>query len=664
MKKCSEKSLVNTSFAESKIPTTLIKVGKNEQYKTVASAVEAARPINGTVVIEIAGGTYTVPDTIELTSADNNLVIRAKDGEKVTLSNAHQIAYSDFAKVTDTAILGRLSDPSAKDKILFADLKALGIDDFGQLQPCGMSIGISAEYSPILTYNDRYLTLAEYPNNGYLKIGEVIDNGSEGNFFRDIKFRVADDTRLKNWTNADDIWAFGFYHWDWAETIAPASINADGVVTSKTGYFLVEEGKRVKFFNLLEEIDMPGEYYIDRKTGILYIYPPKDFKEDEFLSFSVHNKNIFTLNGCENITFQGLRIEGTRQNGIIAFYCKSCVVDACEFTAIGKKAVCFLKSSQCVIENSYAHDLSSAGFYMSGGNLATLVKSENIITNCHVERFMQYARTYNPGIFVDGVGNTVSHCEINDAPHEAISYHGSYNIFEYNNIYRVCTDTSDCSAIYTGRRWNDRNNEIRYNYFHDITTFDTSISAQAKAVYLDDMHSCTFIYGNIFYKLPEVGLIGGGRDNRFENNIMLDSQTALRIDARGTEWFGTEPGSPIHNYLMSSPWQTELWKKTFPSLTTVLTDRTKEPVDNIVKDNLIYNTPAMEIDPLVNKNGIVEDAVTVTPDDFADYGRDFTLKESSDIFTRLPNFKKIPFKEIGRYDFEIINKWTLNPSES
>ena len=656
-----------TSFAEdAKIQATIIKVGENEQYKTVASAVEAARAIDGTVVVELAGGHYDIPETIALTSADNNLVIRAKDGEKVVLGGGHEIAYSDFKKVTDDAVLDRLAETSAQSKLMSVDLKAIGITDFGQIRECGF--GITSNYAPTLTYNDRYLTIAQYPNGkDYLYTGEIINAGkddvkdSEG--AKTIEFKVRDSARWKKWTNAKDIWALGFYVHDWAESITPATISEDGAITAGTGYSSIVADRRVKFFNLLEEIDQPGEYYIDREAGVLYMILPEGFKSGESLVFSAHAKDLFTLEGCENVTFQGLRIEGTTERAIYGNNCTSCTVDACEFTAIGKDAAKFENSMKCSIVNSYAHDLGSNGFTVNGGDKPTLTKGENKIENCHIERFMQYKKTYAPAVAMYGVGNTIRHCEINDGPHEGAAYSGVYNVFEYNNVYRVCTDTSDCGAIYTGRNWADRNNEIRYNYFHDLSMINATTSYEMQAVYLDDMHSCTFVYGNVFYKVDSIALYGGGRDNTFENNVMLDSKKPFVFDARGTTWMDTGSGSQIYNNLMNSPWQTDVWKEAFPTMATILTDRTKEPVGNVIKNNIIYNTPSMDINKLVKENGTVEDAVDVKTSDFVDYGKDFTLKEDSEVFTKLPDFKNIPFKEIGRYDYEVVNKWTDNGAD-
>jgi parallel beta-helix repeat protein len=55
------------------------------------------------------------------------------------------------------------------------------------------------------------------------------------------------------------------------------------------------------------------------------------------------------------------------------------------------------------------------------------------------------------------------------------------------------------------------------------------------AVYLDDCASGTTIFGNIFYQCTRAVFIGGGRNNRVENNIFVDCDPAIQIDGRGLD---------------------------------------------------------------------------------------------------------------------------------
>ncbi len=630
-------------------------------FATINAAVKAARAIEGMVVINIKGGEYAVSETVELTAADNNLVIRAVPGEKVTLTGGKKIKYEDFSAETDEQLLKRIVTAGARSKIISADLKGLGIENLGENKVSGM--GLKCDYAPTLTYNDRYLTIAQYPNGkDYIYTGNILVDGtkSEKNDVTkgyEIVYTVK-DSRYKNWNDASDIWALGWYLHDWAESMTPVKIDFEkGTFTAETHYAGIVPDRRVKFFNLLEEIDEPGEYYIDRESGKLYMIAPDGFKAGEYLVFSSLDKDIITLEGCENITIQGIRFEGTTERGIYGTECRKCIVNDCEFTAMGKMAVGFEKDSRdCVVKNSYIHDVSAAGISLMGGNEETLEPGNNAAENCHIERFMQYKQTYADAVHMEGVANKISHCEINDAPHQAIRYKGQFNVIEYCDIYRVCTDTSDAGAIYAGTDWTDRKNEIRHNYFHDLKMIDTTAGMEMQAVYLDDMHASTAVYGNVFYKCDSVALYGGGRDNTFENNLMLECKKPFRFDARGTTWMtkdGSSQGKNLYSFLNSSAWQTEIWKETFPELAIVLENKPEEPVGNTIRNNLIYGTPAMEIDPLVGENGIVELPVDVKTSDFVSFGSDFRIKEDSKVFEKLPDFNQIEFEKMGRYEYTV-----------
>src|SRR4051812_7204209 len=54
-------------------------------------------------------------------------------------------------------------------------------------------------------------------------------------------------------------------------------------------------------------------------------------------------------------------------------------------------------------------------------------------------------------------------------------------------------------------------------------------------VYMDDCVSGTEVFGNVFYKVHWAMFIGGGRDHRVENNIFVDCDPAVRVDARGLD---------------------------------------------------------------------------------------------------------------------------------
>ena len=47
-----------------------------------------------------------------------------------------------------------------------------------------------------------------------------------------------------------------------------------------------------RFENVPEELDEPGEYYIDRQSGMLYFYPPEDAPKDSVLTITMSTPTL------------------------------------------------------------------------------------------------------------------------------------------------------------------------------------------------------------------------------------------------------------------------------------------------------------------------------------------------------------------------------------
>ena len=645
-------------------------------FATLNKAVEAAKKVGGATII-VKSGEYKLGDTIELGANDGNIAIYG-DGD-VTFTGGTKIPYSSLTKVTDKAILGRVIEANGKKNLMSVDLNALGVTDFIGMRPMGfipdasggysgdgtwfdlnhtfMTDGTPRGFASTLTYNDEYLTVAEYPNKDFVYTSNVVKSRDGDDF--SIKFTVRDE-RWRKWTEAKDIYGYGYYAYDWCYILAPVdSIDEKGVVSTYIGYGNITTDRRVRFKNLLEEIDLPGEYYLDTDSGILYLIPPKNFKAGEYLTYSAYSKDVFKLNGTKNFKIQGIRFEGTTENFIEATNTDGLYINDCEFTAIGDVVVKLDKCINTTVENSYFHDIGSKGVLISRcGDRQNLISANTKIINCHFERFSQYRLNYAPAIYTRrDVGTLISHCKFNTAPHSAIIFDSNDMTIEYSDFSDLCRETADAGAVYTGCCYNTWGNEIKYNYFHDMQMIDgITTGMQMMAVYLDDCHAQTNVFGNVFYKVDSIALLGGGRSNTFENNIMLDSKKPLVIDNRGMTWSNAsaEGGMiPAFQKANDVDWHTDVWAEKYPELMNLEKDEPGIPKYNVLKNNVRFNTPDFNINEYAVQYGTVENNIDINDRKaFVKYGSDFTLAEDSVIFEKLPDFKQIPFNEIGLYEYD------------
>ncbi len=622
-------------------------------FETLEAARDAARKIEGEVIINIRGGQYHVSSALELTEADSNTTYRAYKDEEVVFNGANVLNPADFKPISEEK-KALIIDQKAAANVKMIDLKALGITEYGSVKCVGFNANRDSGQTPVLYVNNKMQTIARYPNAEYVETGAVLDPGkTNSDQGWTMQVDAATKGRMKKWTDAKDVWMFGYFMHDWAESNLPVkefSASKGTVTSGYNGHYGITEERRYYYYNLLEELDAPGEWYLDREEGVLYLYPSETMETVEFVTFD--DPMIVVLNG-KNIAIKNLKFEKGLDTAINAKNVSDFVVDGCDLSGFSGYCVSIsgANTKNSGIKNSHIYNVGGVAVYMDAGDRKTLTESGCFITNNHIEDFSK-VKTTDPGLYVMGVGITMNHNEIHNSPHIAIRYQGNEIAVEYNEIYDVCRDTADSGAVYTGRDWTTRGCKINYNYIHDLKMIDTKTGMRMQAVYLDDMHSSTQVNGNIFYKVSSIALFGGGRYNEFTNNLILESDDAFRFDARGTTWMECGEGSQIMNNLLAMPYKEGIWAEKYPELGNILNDNPELPKHNVIKNNVTYQTPDMVLDQNVTTYGTVENNIMISnTKGFTDYkNKDFSLVADGEILKKLPDFEIVDYSKIGRYE--------------
>ncbi len=560
-------------------------------------------------------------------TADSPVVYQAYPGEKVTISGNAEAKGAEFEKVTDEAVRNRLPE-AARDKVLVFDVKTkLGIDTFSPIPKNGY--GWPAQAGALnITVDGQAQTLARYPNKGFVNIDKVHDKGfvprshqtnpdgtcpecTKQNGGTRIPCKVGEENWIKQpggvwtvkdlgekydlWSQEKDLWVSGYFCWAYADdSTAISKLEKDGgglkMTATHPSRYGVGGGDVKKFyaFNLLCEIDEPGEWYLDRESGKLYLYPAKDLT-DSTIELSMMGKPFVMAEKVQHVRFKNLNFTKGNSHGIQMKDCHNMLVAGCTFSDLGQQAVVVGQipafgqyeavntgahgGSNNVIQSCNMVRLGQGGVYLAGGDRYTLTPGNNRVENCDFEDFSVIKRTYSPAVALVGTGNQALRNRIHNAPHMAISYDGNDHKIVGNEIFNVCYETSDVGAIYSVRTWSYRGVEISNNYIHDLVTSHGTGSA---AVYLDDMTSGGIITNNLFVNIPGLtALLGGGRDNRFQNNIQLNSGNGKGVqhDSRGEGWAvnaGSVPDGNNYaewNKLKTDPrFDSAKWEKQYPEL--------------------------------------------------------------------------------------------------
>ena len=121
-----------------------------------------------------------------------------------------------------------------------------------------------------LSVGGELMPLARWPNEGFVRTTSAENNITFG----------YDDPRPERWLSAPDAYAMGYWYHGWAnriEKIASIDTANKKITLAKSPSYGIAAKKPYFVLNLLEEIDRPGEWYLDRQAGILYLWPPEGF---------------------------------------------------------------------------------------------------------------------------------------------------------------------------------------------------------------------------------------------------------------------------------------------------------------------------------------------------------------------------------------------------
>jgi hypothetical protein len=587
----------------------------------------------GTVEVLVGGGDYVLEGSLELTAVDSGVpdapvTYRVAPGAKARLIGGIVLRDPVLAPVEDATVLRRLPAGPARAHVRMV---ALPDDRRAAVRgpvPHGMATPVEAIGSEVVV-DGRVLTRARWPNagaGGWRRVDGIVDPGSvprrrqpdvaatdrEAGPLRGGAFRL-DSDRLARWAGAEDVWAMGFWRWDWADEQLPVGAIDPAERTISLAaphwYGLHPEG-RFYLTNLLEELDEPGEHFIDAATGTVYLWPHDPAPGE--LVVTTTGEPLIALDGAAHIVIEGFDLGPTRGAGIRGRDVRAVTISDCRILATGTSAI-ELNGEGCVVTGNRLTDIGGTGISIDGGDRARLLSGRNVVADNEIRRFGRVLRTYRPGVRIDGVGQLVRHNLLAEAPHSAILLAGNDHRIESNEIFDVLRETGDCGAIYAGRDWTMHGNVIRWNVIHHLRGTDARYQ---NGVYLDDMASGITVASNLFYECHWGMLVGGGRDVLIRGNVFVGGSLGVRFDARGIGWMASWLADPatstLHKRLEAVPYREPPWSVRFPMLRSYLTDRFGRPVGSAVVGNAFCGVPLGSIEDRecvrVEGNAVLDDA--------------------------------------------------------
>jgi len=566
--------------------------------------------IKDTLFIHFKEGVYPFNESFyfigDSSKTNAPIVIRGKG--KTVFTGAISLDNRDLRLVSNPDVRNRIISVDARDKILEYDLHKNGVTDLGELQSIGF--GRSRQASPAQLYiNGERMTLARYPNAGdpyllkmrkeVIPIKKIISPGKEK-----VVLPVGDtntpsergvfeyeDKRVEKWLSASDIWLDGIFSRDWAWSLNKVNkidtVNKTIKLHYEEKYDLTANHSFFFATNLLEEIDVPGEYFIDREKGILYVYPPVDFiLNNSQIQLSDNTQSFLEFERIQNLTIENIHFEMGRFNAIGISQCNDINIDNCTFSNFGHSAIT-ANGNNIIIKQCNIHSIGGTAIELDGGDFETLKASNNEVLNCEISDWGNYHRVYSSAVALNGVGCKVVGNTIHFSPHGAINVSGNNHLISRNEISNVFLEFEDFGAIYAfiGRNQLMRGTIISHNYFHNLGL----IGERVHVIYPDEATADWTIESNLFYKIGSEGarvnaiLTNTGSHLSINNNLFLDCSQTFELSFHFSTWAMPR----YENYFKG------IWEKQFShidSIPTVHLEQYPELKDFLSEERIYVNT--------------------------------------------------------------------------
>ncbi|MDR1525435.1 MAG: right-handed parallel beta-helix repeat-containing protein, partial [Tannerella sp.] len=370
-------------------------------FRTVERAQQAVRTFRqakglpeGGLVVYLRGGVYPLRQTLHFTQEDSGkegapVVYRACPGEEVRFTGGQEIR---FEPLTDSEARARI--PAPHDRILQADLRAQGITDFGRQKATGF--GQPIEAAPLeLFFHGEPMTPARYPNAGEWmciasvpQTGDSVFGGDErtGKGVHYGRFAYLED-RVSGWQKNDGIWLQGYWVWDWADSyVRVERIDAaakEFILAKPYGAYGFLTGQRYYAMNILEELDSPGEWFLDHEKGLLYFRPPSPASAGA-ATVSVMKDVMVHFDHTEHLRLEGIIFEYTRGSVVQMDEGSYNTIGGCVIRNIGNDGIRIAGGHHNGVSGCDLYHIGDAGITIQGGDHLTLEPGNHFAVNNHI----------------------------------------------------------------------------------------------------------------------------------------------------------------------------------------------------------------------------------------------------------------------------------------
>ena len=492
--------------------------GTDGPFASLERAQAAMR--GGTVkTTYVREGTYTLSQTLDLTSADSGVRILGYPGEQVVISGGQTVG-------------GFVHEGNGVWSAALATAPGFDVTVNG----VRYTLASKAAYDPNDPTTGWYVADAAAAGAGNRSLRYHDGDVTAADLVPGLKIQVFDTERLQ----------------DAILTVAGIDTATRTITFASDAPFSLRDGSTFRLLGNAAHVDQAGEFAYRASDGRLVINVGTGAEAAANFDSLVHMGGVsvarlgtlMRLNGAAGVTIQGLTFTDTTTDGYALDMVGGGVnrILGNSFVNVGTGIHVTQGSDRNLISGNYLDHLGVNGMMLDGQS------NGNTVTGNRIQHIGE-VRSYAGGIMGAGINDTViSHNDIDHSSRYGISIKNwnaatisLNNSILYNRIRNTGEKTADSGAIeMLGRSGLITNSVIKGNWIEHAGGIATTSTGEwlrdykGFGIYLDDMTSGVTVEDNFLKDTSWASvMIHGGRDNRVTNNIAIlaaNDESFIRLE--------------------------------------------------------------------------------------------------------------------------------------
>ncbi len=393
---------------------------------------------------------------------------------------------------------------------------------------------------------------ARTPDTSFFTLAGVLNGGDDKTAF------IYNEGDIQNWQNLNDAEVILIHSWTATRLFIASLDEAANIVrfTGSTVYGFDDHTatwgvRRYYVENILEGLDSPGEWYLDRPSGTLYYFPPDSIDLESAVITAPRLLNLVEMKSTRNVRISDFTVQETDWQ-----LSETGWGGASGGDLITPSAVTLANTDGCTVKNMIIKNVGTYGIELTGTSRNNFIaqneiaypgcggihfgwgetgaKRGNEVESNHIHHVGEIFRG-SVGIHLGKGGwNTVSKNHVHDISYCGVMIYGPHNVIDQNHIHHVMQKLSDGACIYSYTEDTD-GTVISGNICHDSYPFHHF----AWGIYLDGYSENIVVRDNTVYRTQSGNTMSnGGKNHKWINNVFIegkDAQIYLHFDPSLTE---------------------------------------------------------------------------------------------------------------------------------